>query len=477
MTVLFVRVEAGGEDCNGNQVSNREKDKRKMKQNMQDLTEGPLGKKILIFSVPLMLSNLLQVLFNMADIAVIGQFAGSLSLGAVGSTATLVTMFTGFLIGLSGGINVLTALYYGAKDRESLSKTIHSAALVSLIMGVLLLVLGVGLSEWMLTMLKTREELLDKAVLYLRIYYLGMPALAIYNFGNAVYSAVGNTKKPLYYLGFSGVLNIILNLFFVIVCHMDVAGVALASIISQYVSAALILQALLHCKDIYALHPGKLRLDPELTKDILKLGMPSGLQNVIFQFANSFVQMGVNSFDATMVAGNSAATNADAMVYDVMAAFYTACGSFMGQNYGAGKKKRVRNSYLISLAYSFGIGLILGVSLVIFGRSFLSLFTRDAAVMDAGMYRLTIMGFSYCISAFMDCTIAAARAMGKSIAPMFIVIMGSCVFRVIWVYTVFAYFHTIPSLYLLYVFSWSITAVAEILYFIRIYKQKMALLS
>ena len=446
-----------------------------MKQNMQDLTEGSLGKKILIFSVPLMLSNLLQVLFNMADIAVIGQFAGSLSLGAVGSTATLVTMFTGFLIGLSGGINVLTALYYGAKDKDSLSKTIHSAALVSLIMGVLLLVLGVGLSEWMLTALKTKEELLDKAVLYLRIYYLGMPALAIYNFGNAVYSAVGNTKKPLYYLGFSGVLNIILNLFFVIVCRMDVAGVALASIISQYVSAVLILQALLRSKDIYALHPGKLRMDRELTRDILKLGMPSGLQNVIFQFANSFVQMGVNSFDATMVAGNSAASNADALVYDVMAAFYTACGSFMGQNYGAGKKKRVRNSYLISLAYSFGIGLLLGVSLVVFGRPFLSLFTRDAAVMDAGMYRLTIMGFSYCISAFMDCTIAAA--MGKSIVPMFIVIMGSCVFRVIWVYTVFAYFHTIPSLYLLYMFSWSITAVAEILYFIRIYRQKMALLS
>ena len=333
-----------------------------MKQNMQDLTEGSLGKKILIFSVPLMLSNLLQVLFNMADIAVIGQFAGSLSLGAVGSTATLVTMFTGFLIGLSGGINVLTALYYGAKDKDSLSKTIHSAALVSLIMGVLLLVLGVGLSEWMLTALKTKEELLDKAVLYLRIYYLGMPALAIYNFGNAVYSAVGNTKKPLYYLGFSGVLNIILNLFFVIVCRMDVAGVALASIISQYVSAVLILQALLRSKDIYALHPGKLRMDRELTRDILKLGMPSGLQNVIFQFANSFVQMGVNSFDATMVAGNSAATNADALVYDVMAAFYTACGSFMGQNYGAGKKKRVRNSYLISLTYSFGIGLLLGVS-------------------------------------------------------------------------------------------------------------------
>ena len=305
----------------------------------------------------------------------------------------------------------------------------------------------------------------------MRIYYLGMPALAIYNFGNAVYSAVGNTKKPLYYLGFSGVLNIILNLFFVIVCRMDVAGVALASIISQYVSAVLILQALLRSKDIYALHPGKLRMDWELTRDILKLGMPSGLQNVIFQFANSFVQMGVNSFDATMVAGNSAASNADALVYDVMAAFYTACGSFMGQNYGAGKKKRVRSSYLISLTYSFGIGLLLGVSLVVFGRPFLSLFTRDAAVMDAGMYRLTIMGFSYCISAFMDCTIAAARALGKSIIPMFIVIMGSCVFRVIWVYTVFAYFHTIPSLYLLYIFSWAITGAAEIVYFRRSYKK------
>ena len=412
----------------------------------------------------------------MADIAVIGQFAGSLSLGAVGSTATLVTMFTGFLIGLSGGINVLTALYYGAKDKDSLSKTIHSAALVSLIMGVLLLVLGVGLSEWMLTALKTKEELLNKAVLYLRIYYLGMPALAIYNFGNAVYSAVGNTKKPLYYLGFSGVLNIILNLFFVIVCRMDVAGVALASIISQYVSAVLILQALLRSKDIYAMHPGKLRMDRELTRDILKLGMPSGLQNVIFQFANSFVQMGVNSFDATMVAGNSAASNADALVYDVMAAFYTACASFMGQNYGARNKKRVRNSYIISLAYSFGIGMVMGITLNILGRPFLSLFTKDAAVMDAGMLRLNIMSISYGFSAFMDCTIAASRGLGKTVVPTYIVIMGSCVFRVIWIYTVFAYFKTVPSLYILYICSWTLTAIAEFIYFMRIYKEHIKVL-
>ena len=444
-----------------------------MKQNMQDLTEGPLGKKILIFSVPLMLSNLLQVLFNMADIAVIGQFAGSLSLGAVGSTATLVTMFTGFLIGLSGGINVLTALYYGAKDKDSLSKTIHSAALVSLIMGVLLLVLGVGLSEWMLTMLKTREELLDKAVLYLRIYYLGMPALAIYNFGNAVYSAVGNTKKPLYYLGFSGVLNIILNLFFVIVCKLDVVGVALASALSQCLSAFLIVMALFRSHEDFGLHLAKLRLSKDKAQAILRLGIPSGFQNAIFGIANLFVQLGVNSFSAVMVAGNSAAANADALIYDVMAAFYTACASFMGQNYGSGNKKRVRDSYFVSLAYSFGIGLAMGLLLVVFGKQFLSLFTNDPEVMAAGMKRLTIMGFSYGISAFMDCTIAASRALGKSLAPMVIVILGSCVFRIAWVYTVFAYFQTIPSLYLLYSCSWSLTAIAEILYFVHAYRRAM----
>ncbi len=445
-----------------------------MKYNMQDLTEGSLSRKILIFSVPLMLSNLLQVLFNMADIAVIGRFAGSNSLGAVGSTATLVTMFTGFLIGLSGGINVLTALYYGAKNKDGLSKTIHSAAVISIIMGIILLVLGVGMSQWMLALLKTKAEFMGKAVLYLRIYYLGMPALAIYNFGNAVYSAVGNTKKPLYYLGFSGILNIVLNLFFVIVCRMDVAGVALASIISQYVSAILIMRSLICNKDVYAVSIKKLHLEPKLTKEILKLGLPAGFQNVIFQFANSFVQMGVNSFDATLVAGNSAASNADALVYDVMAAFYTACGSFMGQNHGAGKKQRVRNSYLVSLAYSFGTGLVMGLLLVVFGNAFLSLFTGEAVVKAAGMKRLRIMGFSYCVSAFMDCTIAASRALGKSVAPMIIVIMGSCVFRVIWVYTVFAHFKTIPSLYLLYVFSWMITAVAEMLYFIHVYKKTVA---
>ena len=434
------------------------------------MIEGPLAKQILLVSLPLALSNLLQILFNMSDVAVVGRFAGSTALGSVGSTATFVTLFTGFLIGLSNGVNVLVARFYGAGHPKDVSKTVHSALLVSLAAGVLLLFVGLFGSPALLELLNTKEDLLPGAILYLRVYFLGMPALALYNFGNAVFSAIGETKKPLAYLSFAGVLNILLNLFFVIVCKLDVAGVALASTIAQCVSAGLILHALTKVSDCYALDFRKVRLDLNMTKRILMLGVPAGLQNAIFAIANLFIQAGVNSFDSLMVKGNSAAANADAMVYDAMAAFYMACASFMSQNLGAGKRDRVLKSYLISLLYSFGIGGAMGLLLVIFGKQFLSLFTADPEVITAGLKRLTIMGFSYGVSAFMDCTIAASRALGKSLVPMFIVIMGSCVFRVVWVYTVFAYFKTIPSLYLLYVFSWTITAITEIIYFLHVYR-------
>lgn len=251
---------------------------------------------------------------------------------------------------------------------------------------------------------------------------------------------------------------------------------ALASIISQYTSAILILRALFMTKEIYGLKLSMLKPNSQKAGMILGIGVPSAIQYAIFQVANLFIQFGVNSFDATMVAGNSAAANADGLVYDVMAAFYTACSSFIGQNYGAGNKERVRNSYFVSLAYSFGIGLVIGVFLEIFGTQFLSIFTTEQAVVDAGMKRLGIMGFSYCVSAFMDAAIAASRGLGKSVVPTIIVIMGSCVFRIIWVYTIFAYFKTIPSLYLLYVFSWSITAIVEMIYFKVIYHKQMTAL-
>lgn len=435
------------------------------------MTEGPLAWQILLVSVPLALSNLLQVLFNMSDIAVVGRFAGSTALGAVGSTTIMVTLFTGFIIGLSNGVNVLVARHYGAYRPKDVHKIVHVGLPVSFFVGCVLLVLGVLGSPALLRLMNTKEDLLPGAVLYLRVYFLGLPALALYNFGNAIFSAIGDTKRPLCYLSIAGGLNIVLNLFFVIVCKLDVAGVALASAISQCVSAGLILRALMHSQDCYVLCLHDIQLDWETAQKILALGLPAGFQSAIFAIANLFIQTGVNSFDSVMVKGNSAAANADALIYDVMAAIYLACASFMSQNYGAGNIVRVRRSYLISLAYSFGVGLVLGGCLFLFGEQFLSIFTTEQAVIDAGMKRVMVMAFAYCISAFMDCTIAASRGLGKTVVPTIIVILGSCVFRVFWVYTVFEHFHTIPSLYLLYPCSWMITAIVEIAYFIRCYRQ------
>lgn len=442
----------------------------------QDLTKGNLWKQILVFSFPLMISNVLQVLFNMADIAVVGRFAGSIALGAVGSTTTLVTLFTGFLIGMAGGVNVLIARYSGAKRPKDVEEAAHTAVIICLLTGIVIMLAGLLFADGILRLLHTKDELLAGAAMYLRIYFLGMPALAIYNYGNAIFSAVGNTRKPLYYLTAAGIINIILNLFFVIVCRLDVAGVALASVISQYTSAVLILISLFRSKEAYGLRFSKLCLNGNKASAILTVGFPSAIQYGIFQMANLFIQFGVNTFDATMVAGNSAAANADGLVYDVMAAFYTACSSFIGQNYGARSKDRVRKTYFITLAYSFGAGAVIGLALRIFGREFLALFTPEAAVIDAGMKRLVIMSLSYAFSAFMDNAIAASRGLGKSVVPTVIVIMGSCVFRIIWVYTIFAYFGTISSLYLLYIFSWSITAIVEMIYFRSIYRRQMAVI-
>ena len=338
-----------------------------MAHDTQNLTEGPLARQIFRFSVPLMLSNILQVLFNMADIATVGRFVGPHALGSVGSTTTLVTLFTGFLIGLSGGVNVMAARYFGAKNEHDVRETVHTSLLLCLAAGMLLLLCGVFFSRGLLEMLNTKEELIDGAALYLRVYFLGMPALAVYNFGNAVFSAVGNTKKPLLFLTTAGVINVVLNLFFVIVCKLGVVGVAIASAASQYVCSILIIFSLLRSKESIALRPRELRIAPDKAKFVLRLGIPAGLQNSIFAIANLFIQTGVNSFNAVIVEGNSAAANADALVYDVMAAFYMACSSFMSQNLGARKKERVLRSYFISLGYSFGAGAALGVSLVFFG--------------------------------------------------------------------------------------------------------------
>ena len=442
-----------------------------MRRKSIQLTEGALLPAIVRFSVPLMLSNVLQVLFNMSDIAVVGRFAGPEALGAVGSTAILVTLFAGFLMGIGNGVNVTVARYLGARQDRDTSETVHTAFLLTLLIGGLLFAAGFLLTPALLALLGTKDVLMAGAVRYLRIYLVGLPAMAVFNFGNGVLSASGDTRRPLVFLSIAGVLNVLLNLFFVIVCGLAEAGVALASIISQYVSAALILLSLTRRAESFSLHRTLLRLHPGKARQILLIAVPSALQNAIFAVANLFIQAGVNTFDAVVVEGNAAAANADALVYDVMAALYTACASFMSQNVGARRPERVIRSYRISLALSFGVAAVMSAGLVLLGRPFLSLFTTDAAVADAGLTRLRIMGCSYAFSAFMDCSIAASRGLGKTLVPTVIVVLGSCVFRVIWVYTVFAHFHTILSLYLLYIFSWTLTGTAEILYFARIYRR------
>ena len=434
-----------------------------------DMVNGPLARKILIYSIPLMFSNLLQVFFNMTDVAVVGKFAGARALGST----IIIPLTTGILLGMGGGVNAVTALHMGAEDYQRVHKTVHTSVILCFIAGLLLLVAGLAFSKPLLEVMNTKPELIDGATAYLMIYLCGSPALALYNFGNGVLSAVGDTKRPLIYLSISGIINIVLNLFFVIVCRLGVVGVALASIISQYISAFLILKFLFGCGRDYGLYIRNIGIDSHIAARVLKIGLPAAVQYSLFAVANLYIQSAVNSFDHVVVEGNSAAANADNIVYDMMAAFYTACTSFIAQNLGARKRDRIRKAYLVTQMYSFLIGAVLGALLVVFRTQFLSLLTSDPDVLHYGSIRLGIMGCSYFISAFMDNAAAGARGLGRSVIPTIIVIMGSVVFRIVWVCTIFASIHTLMSLYLVYASAWAFTSIIGTVYFIIIYRKTL----
>ena len=340
-----------------------------------DMTQGSLGRQIIGFSLPLMFTNLLQMLFSMVDLAVVGRFSSSAAMGSVGSTTTLIFLFTGFLMGLGSGVNVLVATHFGARSEKNVRESVHTSFLVCLIAGFLMLALGLIFARPLLELLNTRDDLIDGAELYLRIYFLGMPAAALYNYGNGVLNAIGDTKTPLIFLSAAGVLNVILDLVFVIGLGMSTDGVALASMLSQCVSAGLIVRSLMRSKEIYSLSLKEVRFHKDKAIHALSVGVPAGLQNAIFSVANLFIQAGVNSFSTVVVEGNSAAGNVDNLVYSVMNAFYIACSSFVGQNYGAGKSRRVLKSYLLTLCYSAVAAAVLGGLFLLFGHQFLSLFT------------------------------------------------------------------------------------------------------
>jgi len=441
-----------------------------------DMTEGPVLGKMLKFALPLMASNMLQLLFNAADVIVVGKFAGDNSLAAVGSTSSLINLFINLFIGISVGVNVIAARYVGSRNDAKLDRTVHTSMLLAIISGVVMAILGVFLSEPMLRLMKSPDEVLPLSALYLKIYFLGMPANMTYMFGSALLRAKGDTERPLTYLSIAGIINVALNLLLVIQFHLDVAGVAIATVISQFVSAILIWRCLAREEGPGKLIASKLRIHKDSLIPILKIGIPSGVQGVLFSISNVIIQSSVNSFGSTAVAGNSAAQNLDSFIYMAMNSMYQATISFTGQNIGAGKKDRIMKIVKGSLAATFGIGFIFGMFVFIFGRPLLSIYTDSESVIDYGMIRLGIIATTYFLCGFMDDMSGIMRGLGHSVAPMVISLIGSCVLRIVWIMTVFqiARFHTLEVIYYSYPLSWAVTFAAHCVMFGRI-KKKMGI--
>ncbi|MEF9940431.1 MAG: MATE family efflux transporter [Clostridium sp.] len=436
-----------------------------------DMCNGPILKKILIFSVPLMLSGVLQLLFNAADIIVVGRFAGNQSLAAVGSTTSLINLLINLFIGLSIGVNVLVARYYGAKLDKDVSETVHTAITISLISGLFLVVLGFLSSRIMLELMGTPDDVIDKSVLYMKIYFAGMPVIMVYNFGSAILRAVGDTKRPLYYLLLSGMINIILNLIFVIQFHMDVAGVALATVLSQCISTALVLRCLIKMKGSLKLDLLKLHINKRKAIQIIKIGLPAGMQGAIFSISNVLIQSSVNSFGSLAMAGNTASCNIEGFVYTAMNAIYQTNLSFTSQNVGAKHYSRVRKILFTCIGTVTVVGILLGVGALLGGTNLLKIYSSDPEVIHYGMLRLSIICTTYFLCGLMDTIVGSLRGLGYSVLPMIVSLTGACGFRVIWIFTVFAYFHTLPVLYLSYPISWGITAAVHLFCFYRIQKK------
>ena len=445
-----------------------------MKKNYEiDMCNGPITGKMLRFALPLMLSSMLQLLFNAADIITVGKFGSEHSLAAVGSNTALINLLTNLFIGLSIGANVLVARFYGAKNGEELNETVHTAMLLSLISGLILTVTGVIFARYFLIWMKTPAEILDLATTYLMIYFLGMPAMMIYNFGSAILRAIGDTKRPLYFLAAAGVINIILNILLVVVFRLDVKGVGIATVISQTVSAILIIRCLAKSNGDIKLELKKLRLSRGKIGAILRIGLPAGLQGSIFSLSNVVIQSSVNLFGPVVVKGNSAAQNLEGFVYFSMNAFHHATLSFTSQNMGAKKYDRLgkilKNG--LCLAILFGAGF--GGTVILFGRNLLSIYTNDGAAISAGMTRLYIITGTYTLCGIMDVMVGAIRGIGYTVLPTIVSLIGACALRLVWLATVFRIpkFHTINTVYLSYPITWLVTIIAHVICYIIIRKK------
>lgn len=438
-----------------------------------DMCSGPIFSKIVTFAIPLILSGILQLLFNAADIIVVGRFAGSESLAAVGSTSALINLLVNVFIGLSIGVNVLVARFFGGRNQRDLEETVHTAMLLAAVSGLILIGIGVVLAAPLLELMGTPENVLPLSVLYMRIFFVGMPATLVYNFGSAILRGIGDTKRPLYFLFSAGVINVVLNLIFVIRFHMGVAGVALATVISQCISAALIVQCLIRSDGGYRLNMKRLRIVKPKLKAIVKIGLPAGLQGAIFSISNVLIQSSVNSFGAVAMAGNTASANIEGFIYTSMNAVYQTSLSFTSQNYGAKQYKRMTKILFYCLGLVTLVGVVMGNGAVLVGEKLLGVYSSDPEVIQYGMYRLVIIGSTYFICGWMETMVGGLRGMGYSVVPMLVSLTGACAFRVIWLFTVFAMNRSLQILYWSYPVSWAITAAAHVVTYVVV-RWKMA---
>lgn len=433
-----------------------------------DMTNGPIFTKVLLFSLPLMFSSILQLLFNAADTIVVGKFAGSIPLAAVGSTGSLINLLVNTFVGISTGVNVLVAKYYGAKNNEDISRCVHTSITLSAILGLLVCLIVIVFSSPILKLMNVDPEVLPLSILYLQIYALGTPATMVYNFGAAVLRAIGDTDRPLRFLIVSGVINVILNLVTVIWLHMSVAGVAIATVVSQYVSAFLILRCLAVSEGPYRVMRRKLGLNKDMVGEILKIGLPAGLQGSIFSISNMTIQSAINSFGTAAMAGNSAGSNIDGFIYVCTNAFYHAALSFTSQNIGAKRYDRLNKILFSCVIMVILVGNAVSILVYTFGPQLLSLYISKTdpqreAVIAAGMTRLTYVGLSYFLCGLMEVGSGILRGFGKSWTSLIIATIGSCIFRILWISFVFPAYPSFNVIFLCYPISWIITPAA--LYF------------
>ena len=438
-----------------------------------DMCNGPLLGKLLIFSLPLMLSGILQLLFNAADLIVVGQFAtnSKTALAAVGSTGSLTNLIINVFIGLSVGSNVLVARFYGAKRNDEVNRVVHTSIMISIIFGIFLAFFGVATARYLLELMDTPEDVLDQATLYMRIYFAGMPVIMLYNFGSAILRAMGDTKRPLYYLLIAGIVNVILNLIFVIQFHLDVAGVAIATVISQAISAALIVLSLTKSDGPCRLNLQKLRIHKTELLRMAQIGLPAGFQGAIFSISNVLIQSSINSFGSTAMAGSTASANIEGFVYTAMNTFHHTAVNFTSQNLGAHKFDRIKKSILLNIVLVSIVGILLGGGAYLLGPELLRIYNKDAEVVSYGMIRLLYVCVPYFLCGIMDTLVGGIRGMGVSVLPMFTSLIGACGLRILWIYTIFQWDRTLPVLFLSYPVTWLITALAHTVCCIIVYRR------